>query len=123
MLALYFRGYSYAGQRQFDKAIADYNQVTRLNRSLKKPLGNDRMVWVYFFRGYSYAGQRQFDRAIVDYSQAIKLYPKYALAYGNRGHAYYHKGDHEKVIADARMALSIDPSLESAKQLLQELGV
>ena len=33
-----------------------------------------------------------FDRAVADYNEAIRLDPKYALAYYNRGNAYYRQG-------------------------------
>jgi tetratricopeptide (TPR) repeat protein len=33
------------------------------------------------------------DRALADYDRAIELVPYYALAYTNRGLAYFDKGD------------------------------
>jgi len=40
------------------------------------------------------------DRAIADYGEAIRIDPKYAAAYGNRGNAYRGTGDNERAIAE-----------------------
>ena len=37
--------------------------------------------------------KRDIDRAIADYDQAIRLNPRFAIAYNNRGNAYDDKGD------------------------------
>ncbi|MDR0746687.1 MAG: tetratricopeptide repeat protein [Helicobacteraceae bacterium] len=48
------------------------------------------------------------------YSQAIKLDPKYALAYYNRGVAYYYLGEYNKAIADYTQAIEFDPKYAPA---------
>ena len=50
------------------------------------------------------------DKAIADYTEAIRLDPKYAEAYCNRGIAYGKKGDHDEAIADFTAAIQIDPN-------------
>ena len=49
------------------------------------------------------------DRAIADYSEAIRLDPKHASAFNNRGIAYRAKGDHDRAIADYNEAIRLDP--------------
>ncbi len=52
----------------------------------------------------------QHDRAIEDYDQAIKLNPKLAIAFFNRGAAYSDKGQHDRAIQDYDQAIKLDPS-------------
>jgi tetratricopeptide (TPR) repeat protein len=42
-------------------------------------------------RGLAYADLKQFEKAIQDYNQAIKLNPKNARAFNNRGNTYTKK--------------------------------
>ena len=48
--------------------------------------------------------------AIQDYNQAIKLNPKFAQAYNNRGVAYDHKGDFDRALQDFDQAIKLKPS-------------
>jgi len=59
--------------------------------------------------GNRQAVYRDFDAAITDYSEAIRLDPKYALAFHNRGAAYANKGDRDRAIADYDEAIRLDP--------------
>ena len=54
------------------------------------------------------------DRAIADYTEAIRLDPKYANAYSNRGVAYSDKGDKDRAIADFTEAIRLDPKYADA---------
>ena len=55
-----------------------------------------------------------FEKAIADYTEAIRLNPKYANAYCNRGATYRHKGELDKAIADYTEAIRLDPSRSEA---------
>jgi tetratricopeptide (TPR) repeat protein len=44
------------------------------------------------------------DKALADFNKAIELNPNYALAYNNRGIAYFNKRDYEKAWDDVRKA-------------------
>jgi tetratricopeptide (TPR) repeat protein len=53
-----------------------------------------------------------YDRAIADLSEAIRLDPKRASAFYNRGVAYRAKGDLGHADADAAEAMRLDPTLK-----------
>lgn len=50
------------------------------------------------------------DRAIADYTAAIRLDPKYANAYFNRGNGYNSKNDTARAIADYTEVIRLDPT-------------
>jgi lipoprotein NlpI len=94
------RGSAYLDKRDYDRAIADYDQAIRLD---------PKNANVYTNRGNAYRSKGDYDRAIADQDQAIRLDPKYALAYNNRGSAYGSKGDYDRAIADYDQAIRLDP--------------
>src|SRR5438552_956098 len=61
---------------EYDKAIADYDEVIRLD---------PKDVFAYIYRGCAYERQGDYDKAIADYDEAIRLDPKGAKAYEIRG--------------------------------------
>ena len=60
---------------------------------------------------------------MADYDQAIKIDPRNAYAFNNRGLAFEKRGDRERAIADYRRALKINPKLWLTQQNLKRLGV
>ena len=55
------------------------------------------------------------DRAIADYNEAIRLDPKDATAYNNRGYRLSaNKGDNDRAIADYDEAIRLDPKYAMA---------
>ena len=46
---------------------------------------------------------------MADYSEAIRLDPKSAVAFNNRGNVYFRKGDFDRAIADYDEAVRLDP--------------
>ena len=57
--------------------------------------------------------QGPFDKAIAESTEAIRLDPKTAYAYKNRGSAYIGKREYDKAITDCTEAIRLDP--KSAK--------
>ena len=51
----------------------------------------------------------------------VETYPQSANVYDSLGEAYLVSGDKEKAIENYRKALALDPTMESAKRVLQRL--
>jgi lipoprotein NlpI len=100
----YNRGIAYAKIKDYDHAIADYNQAIRLN---PKPE-------IYNNRGLTYAWKGEDDRAMADYNQAIQLDPKNAVAYSNRGLIYALRGEYDRAIHDYTHVIQLDPKSADA---------
>lgn len=101
----YLRGKAYHELQEYDRAIADYNEVMRLDPEF--PL-------IFFRRGLAYCKSRDYDSAIADFSHSIKLSPLDTQSYTRRGLAYWYKRDYDRAIADHSKAISIDPKLAFA---------
>jgi tetratricopeptide (TPR) repeat protein len=56
-------------------------------------------------------------RAIDDLTKAIKLQPKWAQPYCERAWIYYFLGLHRKALADAKVALRLDPGNSQAQEV------
>ncbi len=89
----------------YDSAIADFDQVIRLD-----PMDPE----AYDNRGLSYRLKNDYDRAIADYDQAIRLNPKDAHVYNRRGIAYKNKGDYDRAVADFDQAIRLNPEYADA---------
>ena len=61
-------------------------------------------------QGHTDINNGDYDRAIVAFSDAMRLDPKSALAFTNRGVAYVRKGDMDRAIADFSEAIRLDPN-------------
>ncbi len=94
------RGNMYRRTRQYDRALADYNESLRL--------APDSAAG-YTSRGNAWRGKHDYDRAIADHSEAIKLDRNYAEAYSNRGNVYSDQGDLDRAIADYDKAIELKP--------------
>jgi len=94
------RGVAYVKNRDYDRAIADYD--TALQIAPNHPFTHN-------LRGIAYRLKGEYDRAIADYSQAIQLDPTYALAYGGRAFAYRMKLDFPHALTDHDAEVRIAP--------------
>ena len=92
LAAIYFnRGVTWYEMGNYDRAIQDYNEATKLNPNFEQ---------AFFNRGNAYSEKGQFERAIQDYNRAIELKPDYAKAFNNRGYVYDEKGEFDHAIQD-----------------------
>ena len=80
--ALTNRGNVHLGNRNYDRAIDDYNKAIRFDTKYAIGFNN---------RGIAYLRKGRIDRAIEDFDEAIGLNPKYAMAFVNRAIAYEEK--------------------------------
>ena len=63
----------------------------------------------YLLRGNRASDEGRNSEAIDEFTNAIKLDPKYAYAYYNRGNSYYALKKYNKAIADYTEAIALDP--------------
>ncbi len=68
----------------------------------------------HWTKGRALLDHHKGDEAIVEFDEAVRLDPKYAQAYIDRGLAYSRKGDPDRAIADYNEALRLDPKLAMA---------
>src|SRR6202030_2173196 len=81
------RGLAYYDKRDFERAIASYNEAIRLDQKFAQSYNN---------RALAHKARGALDRAIADYSEAIRLAPNNASTLRNRGIAYSTKQDYER---------------------------
>jgi lipoprotein NlpI len=104
-LLYYYRAFEYKRKDDLDRAIADYDQVIRLNPKYPAAFIN---------RGNVYIRKGNFDRSIADLDQAISLDPEDAKAFYNRGLAYRAKGNLDRAFADYDQAIELNPKFDAA---------
>jgi tetratricopeptide (TPR) repeat protein len=63
----------------------------------------------FFEQGKKHSASENADQAIDSYSKAIKIDPKMAKAYNNRGIAYIWKKQYDLAVADFTQAIKLDP--------------
>jgi peptidylprolyl isomerase len=71
--------------------------------------------------GYRLMSRNQVNEAIEVFKLNVEAYPDSANVYDSLGEAYIVRGDREKAIENYKKALTIDPTMESAKRALQKL--
>jgi tetratricopeptide (TPR) repeat protein len=88
-------------RKEYDKALADYDQAIRLEPAVAVHLHNRGVMW---------AVRGQHDKALADYDKALALKPDYMLAYRLRGQSYHALKDYEKALSDFDTAVELSPN-------------
>jgi tetratricopeptide (TPR) repeat protein len=96
------RGNAYIAKGDFDRAIQDFDQSIKLDRTYIKPLNN---------RGVAYMKKGEHDRAIEAFDEAIRLNADYSNAFANRAAAYLKKNDYARAAQDYDEAIRLNPQL------------
>jgi tetratricopeptide (TPR) repeat protein len=99
------KGYQYAMNEEYDKAIEAYTSAIALDPNY---------AFAYDGRGLAYMNKGQYDRAIEDYNKAIALHPNDVFAYTNRGRAYMGLGTYlhyQQAIEDFSKAIELMPNI------------
>ena len=68
------RGWTFVENRDFARAIADFDQAIRLDPNFARAYRN---------RGFAHFNKGDYDRAIADYEAALRIDPNHTLARGN----------------------------------------
>ncbi|MBD2503250.1 tetratricopeptide repeat protein [Anabaena azotica] len=97
---LFELGNLYTAARDYDKAIASYDQAIKF-----KP--DDHEAWNN--RGIVLRNLGRNEEAISSYDQAIKIQPDFHPAWNNRGNALYNLGRYEEAIASYDQAIKFKP--------------
>src|SRR6185369_12586607 len=97
--AVNMRGASWLQQKDFDKAIVDFDAALAIN-------AND--AGAYNNRGVAWKDKKEYDKAIADFTHAIRINPKNAVSFVNRGVAWRAKNEYDKAIADYDETIRLD---------------
>ncbi len=93
------RAHAYLELYEFEKSIADYSTVIKLNREIDE---------AWFGRGLAYGRNRQFILAIQDLSEYIRRNPDSSEAYTKRGVRYIWMGKLKHAKKDLIRAIELD---------------
>ncbi|MEP6809823.1 MAG: tetratricopeptide repeat protein [Chthoniobacterales bacterium] len=107
------RAYTNLQKRDWNKAIADYDEI------IKGAKKTD--VAALERRGFAYRSMKKYDLAAADFSAMIKAQPKDIEGYRRRAYVYRAMKDNEKAMADLRMILKLKPDDADAKALLASM--
>ena len=94
------RGNAWANLKEYEKAIADFNQAINLD---------PKNAYAYAYRGVALHQLGQYQKAIEDYTQVINLYPEFELIYVFRGKTWYNLNNDQKAIYDYTQAINLNP--------------
>lgn len=98
--AYYARGSEWASQRNYDRAISDFNMALELD---------PKLAGAYYNRALAWSEKNEHDRAIADYDAALQLSPRETRAHIGRAVEFTAKGEYKRAIADYESAIRLKP--------------
>lgn len=108
----FVRGQAYFRQKQFYKAIADFNEAIRL-----KP----KSASAYERRGYTYYKLGETQKGLLDAEKAQELLPDNLLVLSTRGKIYAALGRHEEAVKDLKKAARLAPKNKEFRAKLDKI--
>lgn len=99
-LTFYNRGTAYAGKREYDRAIQDYDQAIRLDPNFAP---------AFDARCFARVLVNRFQEAVTDCNESLRLRPSDGDSLGNRGFAYLKLKKLDLALADYDTALQVNP--------------
>jgi tetratricopeptide (TPR) repeat protein len=100
--AYLWRATAYGELRQFDRMIADSDELLRIEP--QNPV-------YYLIRGHAFSQQHNYNRALADVDTAMRMRPDIAETYAERSAVYLQMGDFGRAFADSNQALSLKPGM------------
>jgi tetratricopeptide (TPR) repeat protein len=101
--------------RDLEGAAAAYEQALALD---DYPVEPGQKVETYHQSGVLFAMQKRWEQAIPEYRRALAENSKHYAAHLSLAQALWQVGQHEEAIAEARVALEIDPDRKNAYRML-----
>src|SRR5258705_11029406 len=120
---LYSRADFFKEIREYGRAIADYDELTRLLPDNGTVYYNRGEAWAQ--KAYqAYNDPQLFDQAFSDLAKAMNMEPKWtqAWAYLTRGNIETHLEQHDKALADWNEAVRLVPATEKMRLLVNRAG-
>jgi ribosomal protein S12 methylthiotransferase accessory factor len=109
--------YSYIGV-----ALKDMGEYRQALENLQKGAKlDDRRTDIFNLMGFCHFKLKQHERAIENFKKVIDLDPSSAIDYANIASNYRQMGQKQKAIRYYQMALTLDETIQFAKEHLQEL--
>lgn len=99
------RGVAYVTLLDYDRALQDFGEAIRADKTFAKAFAN---------RGAVYGAKQDFERAIDDFTRAIALEPRSANAFADRAGMHRLNGQHDEAIRDYTEAIRINPAFGEA---------
>ena len=99
--AYFTRGSIYAEDKDYDRALQDFDQAISLNPVLTE---------AFHQRALAHRGKLAFSQALKDLNTAIGMEPFNPRLLRDRGEAYLALGDYDRAVDDYQAAMSIDRS-------------
>ena len=103
--ARYNRADVFEQKDQYDRALADYDEIIRIHPADARAWNN--RCWTRTIVG-------QLEAALADCNESLRLNPRSANALDSRGLAYLKLGDLDRSVVDYDAALQIDPRLATS---------
>jgi tetratricopeptide (TPR) repeat protein len=99
------RGHFWRDLGDFDRAVADYTEIIRLEPKSAKAYADRSEAWRL---------KGDLDSALADQDQAIQLEPEDGLGFLLRGDILRYKGEFKRALADYEQALRVEPDFVAA---------